>query len=59
MTAHNGPRCRAVAEALADDIRDGRLAGGARLPTHRDLAWQLRITIGTCAVPMRRPSGAA
>src|SRR6266851_1552084 len=42
-----GPRYRAIAEALAADIRDGRLPAGTRLPTHRDLAWRLRVTVGT------------
>ena len=47
LARHKGPRYRAIAEALAQDVRDGRLAAGTRLPTHRDLAWSLRVTIGT------------
>ena len=47
LSRRNGPRYRAIAEALAEDVREGRLADGARLPTHRDLAWKLRVTIGT------------
>jgi DNA-binding transcriptional MocR family regulator len=47
LTAHNGPRYRALADALAADVRDGRLAAGTRLPTHRDLAWKLGVTVGT------------
>jgi DNA-binding transcriptional MocR family regulator len=42
-----GPRYRAIAEALADDVRAGTLPAGTRLPTHRDLAWRLRVTVGT------------
>ena len=42
-----GPRYRAIAEALADDVREGRLKPGDRLPTHRDLAWHLKVTVGT------------
>jgi DNA-binding transcriptional MocR family regulator len=42
-----GPRYLAIAEALASDVRSGRLPVGARLPTHRDLAWRLKVTIGT------------
>ena len=33
--------------ALADDIMEGRLEAGARLPAHRDLAWALKIGVGT------------
>lgn len=33
--------------ALADDILEGRLEAGARLPAHRDLAWDLKIGVGT------------
>ncbi|AWV05240.1 PLP-dependent aminotransferase family protein [Burkholderia sp. JP2-270] len=33
--------------ALADDIIEGRLTGGDRLPAHRDLALKLRIGLGT------------
>jgi DNA-binding transcriptional MocR family regulator len=47
LSHHKGPRYRAIADALALDVHDGRLAGGTRLPTHRDLAWKLRVTIGT------------
>lgn len=42
-----GPRYLAIAEALAADISSGRLASGAKLPTHRDLAWDLKVTVGT------------
>jgi len=47
LTARNGPRYRAIAEALAEDVRGGRLAAGTQLPTQRDLAWKLHVTIGT------------
>src|SRR5512136_598650 len=42
-----GPRYRAIADALAEAVRGGSLPVGTRLPTHRDLAWQLRVTVGT------------
>src|SRR5690606_30412791 len=29
------------------DVYAGRLAVGERLPTHRDLAWRLKVTVGT------------
>src|SRR5215831_2288744 len=47
LTQHRGPRYRAIADALAADITSGRLASGARLPTHRDLAYRLGVTVGT------------
>ena len=33
--------------ALANDIIEGKLQGGDRLPAHRPLAWQLAIGLGT------------
>jgi DNA-binding transcriptional MocR family regulator len=42
-----GPRYRAIADALAADIAAGRVAPGTRLPTHRELADQLGVTVGT------------
>ena len=33
--------------ALADDIVEGRLKGGDRIPAQRDLAWKLGIGLGT------------
>jgi DNA-binding transcriptional MocR family regulator len=36
-----------LVRALADDIIEGRLKGGDRLPAHRDLAWKLGIGLGT------------
>ncbi len=37
----------AIADALAEDVARGRLAPGARLPTHRELAWQLKLSVST------------
>jgi DNA-binding transcriptional MocR family regulator len=42
-----GPKYRAIAAALTETIKDGDLAPGDRLPTQRDLAWQLGVTVGT------------
>jgi len=42
-----GPRYRAIAAALQEAIGTGRLPPGSRLPTHRDLAWRLGVTVGT------------
>ena len=47
LTKFSGPRYRAIADAVAADIGSGSLPPGARLPTHRDLAWRLGVTIGT------------
>ncbi|WP_340321244.1 PLP-dependent aminotransferase family protein [Chelatococcus albus] len=41
------PPSERLVAALADDIIEGRLEAGARLPAHRDLAWRLGIGIGT------------
>jgi GntR family transcriptional regulator / MocR family aminotransferase len=40
-------RGRAIETALRDAIRDGRLLPGARLPSSRDLAGQLKVARGT------------
>ncbi|HTH95814.1 MAG TPA: PLP-dependent aminotransferase family protein [Stellaceae bacterium] len=47
LADRKGPRYQAIADALADDIAAGTLTPGTRLPTHRDLAWRLGVTIGT------------
>jgi DNA-binding transcriptional MocR family regulator len=47
LQGRRGPRYRAIAQALADDVEQGRLIPGQRLPTHRELAFALGVTIGT------------
>lgn len=47
LSGQTGPRYKAIVARLADDIAHGRLAPGSRLPTHRDLAWKLGVTVGT------------
>ncbi|WP_044564659.1 PLP-dependent aminotransferase family protein [Azospirillum sp. B4] len=47
ISRRTGPRYRAIAAALQDDIGSGALPIGAKLPTHRDLAWRLGVTVGT------------
>jgi DNA-binding transcriptional MocR family regulator len=42
-----GPLYLAIADALSDDARSGRLRTGTRLPTHRELADKLGVTVGT------------
>lgn len=47
MSDHAGPRYRAIADALEIAMRSGRVLPGTRLPTHRELAWRLKVTVGT------------
>jgi DNA-binding transcriptional MocR family regulator len=47
LSAYDGPRYQAIAEAIAADLRQGRLKAGERLPTHRQLAYRLGVTVGT------------
>ena len=47
LTVFKGPRYLALASAVESDITAGRLKPGERLPTHRDLAWHLGVTVGT------------
>jgi DNA-binding transcriptional MocR family regulator len=41
------PRYLAIANAIANDMESGVLTPGSRLPTHRDLADFLGVTVGT------------
>ncbi|WP_085033601.1 PLP-dependent aminotransferase family protein [Ensifer aridi] len=45
--ASEGPRYLALVNALEQDIADGRLSDGDRLPPHRDLARELGLSVGT------------
>ncbi len=47
LTGRAGPLYKAIADAMADDRDSGRLAVGTQLPTHRDLAHRLGVTVGT------------
>jgi DNA-binding transcriptional MocR family regulator len=47
LSESRGPRYQAIAEALAVDLRSGKLKPGDRLPTHRELAYRLGVTVGT------------
>ncbi len=42
-----GPRYLAIADALEADVDRGALRSGDRLPTHRELARRLSVTVGT------------
>jgi DNA-binding transcriptional MocR family regulator len=47
IAARPGPRYLAIADAITEDLDHGRLKPGSRLPTHRDLADRLGVTVGT------------
>jgi DNA-binding transcriptional MocR family regulator len=47
LSEHSGPRYQAIADAIDAAIRNGELGAGARLPPQRDLAWRLKVTVGT------------
>ncbi len=47
LTGRKGPRYLAIVEALAEDFAAGELRDGSRLPTHRELAERLGVTVGT------------
>ncbi len=45
--AQGKPIYLAIADAIAGDIQSGKLNVGDKLPPHRDLAWRLKVTVGT------------
>jgi DNA-binding transcriptional MocR family regulator len=47
LSSVSGPRYLAIVDALAFDLDNGALRAGDRLPTHRDLAYRLGVTVGT------------
>ena len=49
LVAADGPKYLALSRALRDAVRSGTLAEGSRMPTVRDLAWELKVTPGTVA----------
>ena len=42
-----GPKYLSITRAMVDDIATGTLQPGMQLPTHRELAYQLGVTVGT------------
>src|SRR5262245_44468306 len=47
LEGRDGARYLTIAEALADDVAQGTLRPGSQLPTHRELAERLGVTVGT------------
>jgi len=47
LTDGEGNPSTRLLEALSEDILSGLLAGGDRLPPHRELAWTLGLGVGT------------
>ncbi len=47
LAERTGPLYLAIADQLARDHDAGRIKPGDRLPTHRELAWKLGVTVGT------------
>lgn len=47
LTKHGGARYLAIADAIAEDIEHGELHPGDQMPTHRELAIRLGVTVGT------------
>ncbi len=47
LSALQGPRYQALADAIGTAISEGTLSPGAKLPPQRDLAFRLGVTVGT------------
>ena len=47
LEARPGPLYMAIVDALAADVSSGALKPASRMPTHRDLAESLGVTVGT------------
>src|SRR5687768_7164420 len=47
LEKRRGPVYRAIADALDEDVQNGTLKAGTRLPPHRDLADHLGVTVTT------------
>lgn len=47
LDGRRGPKYLRIVNALAEDIKDGSLAPGMRLPPHRELAFQLGVSPNT------------
>jgi DNA-binding transcriptional MocR family regulator len=47
LDGRRGPKYRVIADAIDEDVQNGALRPGTRLPPHRDLAGHLGVTVTT------------
>ncbi|WP_349592205.1 PLP-dependent aminotransferase family protein [Thalassospira sp. NFXS8] len=47
LSSGSGPVYRRIAQAIGAAVEKGQLQAGDRLPTHRDMAYHLGVTVGT------------
>src|SRR6185436_9268962 len=47
LEGRGAPKYRAIADAIDEDVKNGALRPGARLPPHRELADHLDVTVTT------------
>lgn len=47
LDGRTGPKYRNISDAMAEDMRRGVLKAGTKLPTHRELAYRVGVTVGT------------
>ena len=47
LDGRRGPKYRAIADAIDQDVQNGALRAGTKLPPHRDLADHLGVTVTT------------
>ena len=47
IEGRDGPRYLAIADAIGEAIAGGEIEAAVKLPTHRDLAYRLGVTVGT------------
>jgi len=47
LEGRKGPKYRAIADAIDEEVQQGTLRAGGRLPPHRDLADHLGVTVTT------------
>jgi len=47
LEGRRGPKYRVIADAIDEDVQNGELRAGTKLPPHRDLAGHLGVTVTT------------